>query len=77
MAHVYFHCSHSDGILVDRYGAMVGGLAEAYEQADLVVRSFIMAPGVEDWRGWVLHVSDDLGEELFSVPFASRLGKPH
>jgi hypothetical protein len=77
MAQVYFHCSHDDGILVDRCGVMIGDLAEAFEQADAVVQSFIMAASVEDWRGWVLHVSDDLGEEIFSVPFASRLGKPH
>jgi hypothetical protein len=42
-----------------------------------VVRSLIMAPGPEDWRGWVLHVSDDDGEEIFDLPFASVLGKPH
>ena len=26
-------------------------------------------------RGWVLHVNDDLGEELFVAPFAFVLGK--
>lgn len=50
---------------------------EAHEQAALVVRSLLMAPTAEDWRGWVLHVSDDLGEEIFAVPFASILGKLH
>jgi hypothetical protein len=24
---------------------------------------------VDDWRDWVLHVSDDQGDELFVVPF--------
>jgi hypothetical protein len=28
-------------------------------------------------RGWFLHVNDDLGDELFVVPFAFVLGKPH
>jgi hypothetical protein len=77
MAQVYFHCSNSEEIWVDRRGAAVGNLAEAREQAVVVERSFIMAPNVEDWRGWVLHVNDDLGEEIFAVPFASLLGKPH
>jgi hypothetical protein len=32
---------------------------------------------LEDWRGWILHVNDDLGDELFVVPFSFVLGKPH
>ena len=28
-------------------------------------------------RDWVLHVSDDLGEEIFVLPFEFLLGKPH
>jgi len=32
---------------------------------------------MEDWRGWVLHVSDESGEEIFNLPFDSLLGKPH
>ena len=41
------------------------------------MRALVMAPGTEDWRGWVLHVSDDLGEEIFEVPFASVVGRLH
>jgi hypothetical protein len=41
------------------------------------VRSLIMTLTLEDWRAWVLHVTDDDGEEIFSVPFTSQLGKPH
>lgn len=77
MTQVYFHCSNTEGVWVDRRGAILGDLAEAKDYAALVVRSLIMAPSTEDWRGWVLHVSDDLDEEIFSVPFASLLGKPH
>jgi hypothetical protein len=77
MAQVYFHCSSSQGALIDRRGAAVNDLAEARDRAALVVRSLVSAPGPEDWRGWVLHVSDDDGEEIFCVPFASLLGKPH
>jgi hypothetical protein len=36
-----------------------------------------MAPNSEDWRGWILHANDDLGDEILTVPFASMLGKPH
>jgi hypothetical protein len=35
------------------------------------------APNTEDWRGWELQVTDDLGDEIFVIPFASALGKPH
>jgi hypothetical protein len=41
------------------------------------VQSFTNERSLEDWRDWVLHVSDDQGDELFVVPFAFVLGKPH
>ena len=77
MAQVYFHYSNTQGVLTDRCGAAVRDLAEAREHAAVVVHSLITRPNLEDWRGWVLHVSDDIGEEIFSVPFASALGKLH
>ena len=77
MAQVYFHCSNTQEVLVDRRGAAIGDLTEACEHADVVVRSLIMAPSLEDWRDWVLHVSDDAGDEIFNVPFTSVLGKLH
>jgi hypothetical protein len=76
MTEVFFHCSNTEGVF-ERFSAAVGDLTEAHDHAALVVRSLITTPGAEDWRGWVLHVSDDLGEEIFSVPFASVLGKLH
>ena len=77
MVQVYFHCSNDQGMMIDQCGAAVGDLAEAREHAALVVRSLVTAPSAEDWRSWVLHVSDDLGDEIFVVPFAAVLGKPH
>lgn len=77
MAQVYFHCSNTEGALIDRGGTAVGDLVEAFEHATLVAQSLIMAPSLEDWRSWVLHISDDDGEEIFALPFASLLGKPH
>jgi hypothetical protein len=77
MTQVYFHCSNAKEVVVDRCGAVVDDLAEARDHAACVVRSLTMAHNLEDWRGWVLYVNDDLGEELFVVPFAFVLGKPH
>lgn len=77
MAQVYFHCSTTQGVVIDRRGTSVADLIEAREQAISVVRSLLTAPNLEDWRGWVLHVSDDAGEEIFVLPFASVIGKPH
>lgn len=77
MAAVYFHYSHARGALIDRRGAAVDDLTEARERADRVVRALITMPSTEDWRGWVLHVTDDQGGEIFDVPFAAVLGKPH
>ena len=77
MTQVYFHCSNTKKVLVDRRGAVVENLDEARDHAASVVRSLTQARCFEDWRDWVLHVSDDLGDELFVVPFTSVIGKPH
>jgi hypothetical protein len=77
MPQVYFHCTNPKEALTDRSGAAVNDLTEARDHAASVVRSLTMTHSLEDWRAWVLHVSDDLGEELFVVPFAFVLGKPH
>jgi hypothetical protein len=77
MTQLYFHCFNTDRVLIDPRGAVVGDLAEACEHAEAVMRALVMAPGAEDWRGWVLHVSDDSGDELFEVPFTSVVGRLH
>jgi hypothetical protein len=77
MTQLYFHYSNSEGVMVDQRGTAVGNLAEARDHAARVVGSLIMARNLEDWRDWILHVSDDHDEEVFVVPFTSVLGKPH
>jgi hypothetical protein len=77
VAQVYFHYSNPDGVLLDRRGTHVANLTEARDFATGFVRSLIIAPSGEDWRNWLLHVSDEQGEELFIVPFSHVLGKPH
>jgi hypothetical protein len=77
MTQVYFHCSNTRETLTDRSGAIVDNLAEARDRAASVVRSLTAARNLEDWRSWILHVNDDLGEEIFVVPFAFVLGKSH
>jgi hypothetical protein len=77
MTQVYFHCSNTKKVFVDRNGAVVDGVAEARDHATRVVRSLINELSLEDWRDWVMHVSDDQGDELFVVPFTFVLGKPN
>lgn len=77
MGQLYFHCSHARGTLIDRHGTAIADLAEARDYATSIVRSLLMTRGSEDWRRWVLHVLDDGGEEVFVLPFAFVLGKPH
>ena len=77
MAQVYFHCSSSREVRVDESGVVVSDLAEARDYAACVVRSLIMENSAQDWRDWVVHVSDDFDDEIFTLPFASVLGKPH
>jgi uncharacterized protein DUF6894 len=76
MTRVYFHCSTTKKVFLDQRGALVDDLAEARDRATRVVQSFTGERSLEDWRDWVLHVSDDQGDELFVVPFMSVLGKP-
>ena len=77
MTQLYFHCANRKEVLVDRRGVVVDDLTQARDHAASVVRSLTRARSFEDWCVWVLHVSDDLGDELFVVPFAFVLGKPH
>ncbi len=77
MAQLFFHCSNDDGVWIDRRIGPVTNLTEAMDRAAGVVRSLVMAPSNEDWRGWTLHASDDFGDEIFAVPFTSVLGKAH
>jgi hypothetical protein len=77
MTQVYFHCSNSREVRVDQLGAAVSDLAEARDYAACVVRALIMERSAEDWRDWVVHVSDDFDDEILEIPFSSVLGKPH
>ena len=76
MTEVYFHCSDAEHIIVDRRGVAMD-LREAREHAERMVHSFVMTANTEDWRNWVVHVTDDLGEELFALPFTYVLGQVH
>jgi sirohydrochlorin ferrochelatase len=74
---VFFHCSNTKKVFVDYHGAAVDNLAEARDHATRVVQCFTNERSLEDWRDWILHVSDDQGDELFVVPFTFVLGKSH
>ncbi len=67
MAQVFIHCSNSRGRLLDLRVADVDDLVEAGEYAMGVARALIAAPDLRDWRQCCLHVSDDLGEEIFAI----------
>ena len=77
MANVYFHYSHNRGVLIDRSGVNVEDPIEAREHAHCITKSLVMTPNSEDWRGWILHVTDNSGEEILNLPFAAILGKSH
>jgi hypothetical protein len=77
MAHIYLHRSSERGVVLDRSGSDVADLVEAHACAARAIAALITAPGPEDWREWILHVSDEEGEEIFAMPFSSVLGKPH
>ncbi|MCA6108351.1 DUF6894 family protein [Bradyrhizobium cenepequi] len=77
MTQVYFHCSNTKKVFADRRDAVVDDLTEARDHATRVVQSFTNELSREDWRDWVMHVSDDYRDELFVVPFAFVLSKPN
>jgi hypothetical protein len=77
MAQVFLHYTTPRGVVLNQCVAKVNDLTEVRAYAMQSVQSLISAPSLEDWRNWVLHVRDDLGSELFAVPFASLLGEPH
>src|SRR4029077_805417 len=51
MQDLYFHCSDATHDLIDRHGIAVHNLSEAFAHADNLVRSMLMKPNAEDWRG--------------------------
>lgn len=77
MARVYFHCSGTQEVLVDRRGSELDGMSDMHQHAVLVAQSLLATSGAEDWRDWMVHVSDEEGEELFLLPFSTVLGRPH
>jgi hypothetical protein len=77
MTQLYFHCSNANEVLIDRSGSVVDDLSEARDHATRVVQSLAAARSLDDWQSWILRVNDDLGEEIFVLPFAFVLGKPH
>ena len=75
MTHIYLHRSGERGVVLDHSGSDVADIAEARDCAKRAIHSLVMAPGPEDWREWILHVSDEEGEEIFAMPFASVVGR--
>ena len=77
MAQIYFRYSSPDGVLVDRRESDFDDVVEIRNQAARIVGELIATPGPEDWRDWMLYVSDPSGEEIFTMPFSLLLGRPH
>jgi hypothetical protein len=74
MPRIYFHCSTPHGLIVDRCGSRVEDIIEACDRAEQVVDTLIAGSSPEDWRTWILHVTDGEGE-IFALPFSSVLGR--
>lgn len=77
MTRVCFRCSDNERMLPNRCETQADDLVDMREQAATVVRTLLASPGPEDWRSWVLHVSDDLGDEILTVPFSAVIGRLH
>jgi hypothetical protein len=72
-----FLCSNTKKVFLDHRGAVVDDLVEVRDHATRVVQSFTNERSFEDWRDWVLHVSDGQGDARFVLPFSFVLGRLH
>src|SRR5258705_12137817 len=70
MVQIYYHCSTTEGVLIDRCGTAADDLMEACEHAAAIVGSLVTAPSLEDWRGVGFHLTDVLRFESFTVPLS-------
>ena len=77
MAQVFLQYSTPRGVALHQAVAKVTNVTELREYVVQSIRSLITAPSLEDWRQWTVHARDDLGSELFVLPFVSLLGEPH
>ncbi len=77
MAQVSFDCANSHGSLLDRQVGHVDDLCEARDYAKAIARSLISIPDLQDWRDCCVRVWDDLGEEIFAIPFSTVVGRPN
>jgi len=77
MTHVYFHCSSSERVLLDQNGSDVEDRLEEHVRAKQIVQQFVSSQTPDDWRAWTMHVSDENGDDIFLMPFAYVLGRPH
>jgi len=77
MPQISVRCSTASRSLLDGRVTNVDDLIDARDYATRVARSLVGIPNSRDWRNCCLRVVDDLGDELFAIPFASIIGKPH
>ncbi len=67
--HLYFNCRSDERTLPDLSGTDVDDLNAARDHAVRAIQSVVATGSVEHWRKWVLRVSDDVGNEVFEMPF--------
>ena len=78
MAHLYFHCTNSDDVLVDHTGTEMLDLADARDHALTLARSIVAAAyGIHDFSDWCVYVGDEENEEVLTIPFTSALPTVH
>lgn len=68
--HINLSCHSDEEIWSDIGGIDVYDLTAGRDYAVRAIRSGVATGSAERWRKWVLRACDDLGNELFEMPFS-------
>jgi hypothetical protein len=76
MTQISLCCTNDSGTILDRRLVKISNLDEAREYAVDLIRSSTANANLRDSRKCRVHVQDELGHDIFVMPFWSTLRRP-
>jgi hypothetical protein len=77
MHRVYFHCTGPSAVVVDQLGTVAENFRDVQARAAAIVTALMADSVSQDWRDWMVHVSDEDGDDMFTMPFSSVMARLH